>query len=168
MTPKTKRVGLFLMTGLVLAIAAIYALPMQQAMACGGGCDGGGKKSGGSCCGGSLVNVQDNGNIKTGNVKVGNVENNKIGNVKTGDIASGNNLKFLNNNDILSKNFNGNNILNDFLKTGDVIHYYDENDEILNDNIGDVIHYYDENDNIKVPVVSDNTLAAFKLLGCGC
>jgi len=102
MTPKTKHVGLFLMTGLVLALASIYALPMQQALACGGGCDGGGKKGGGS--GGSLVNVQDNGNIKTGNVKVGNVGNNKIGNVKTGDIASGNYLKFLNNNNLLSKN----------------------------------------------------------------
>jgi hypothetical protein len=162
---KTKRVGLFLMTGLVLAIASIYALPMQQAMACGGGCDGGGKKSGGSCCGGSLVNVQDNGNIKKSNVKVGNVENNKIGNFKDVNVLSKNNLKDVN---VLSKNLNGNNILNDFVKTGDIAHYpkiYENN--ILNDNIGDIAHYpkiYENN----VPVVSDNTLAAFKLLGCGC
>lgn len=151
MTPKTKRVGLSLMTGLVLAIATMYALPMQQAIACGGGCDGGGKKSGGSCCGGSLVNVQDNGNIKTGNVKVGNVEKNKIGNVKDVNVLSKN---YLNDVNVLSKN-------SDFLKTGDIAHY----PKILNDAN---IDYYDENDNVQVPVVSDNTLAAFKLLGCGC
>ena len=162
------------MTGLV--IATMYALPMQQAIACGGGCDGGGKKSGGSCCGGSLVNVQDNGNIKTGNVKVGNVEKNKIGNVKDVNVLSKN---YLNDVNVLSKN-------SDFLKTGDIAHYPkiltdNDNNNILNDffKTGDIAHYpkilndanidyYDENDNVQVPVVSDNTLAAFKLLGCGC
>ena len=172
MTTKTN-VGLFLMTGLVLAFAAIYTLPMQQAAACGKSCDGGGG-GGDDCCGGSLVNVEDNdigsniGNVKTGDTLSGN----KIGNVKTGDILSGNKIKALNDNNIgnikdvnvlsknylkdvnvLSKNYNNkflNNILSDNFKTGDVIHYYDENDQV------------------KVPIVSGNTLNAFKLLGCGC
>jgi hypothetical protein len=102
MTTKTK-VGLFLMTGLVLAVAAIYSSPMQQATACRSSCDGGGGGGGGDCCGGSLVNVEDN-----------NVGSN-IGNVETGDtlsgnkILSGNKLKTLNDVNVLSKNY-----LNDF------------------------------------------------------
>jgi hypothetical protein len=140
MTPKTKRVGLFLMTGLVLAIAAIYALPMQQAMACGGGCDGGGKKSGGSCCGGSLVNVEDNniGNVKDNDVKFLNhnkiLSNNKI---KDDNVLSkNNNNAFLNN--ILCENGNNNNvdvsdIANDLEFHGNIVKHNNLGTSVLSD-----------------------------------
>jgi hypothetical protein len=108
MTTKTK-IGLFLMTGLVLAVAAIYSIPMQQqAMACGGGCHGGGKKSGGS-----LVNVENIGNVEDNNVK--------IGNVKTGHILSGNEIlskNYLKDVNVLSKN----NVLNDLHSLVEVEH----------------------------------------------
>jgi len=118
MTSKSKHVGMFLLVGTVLAIAAVYVFPMQAAMACGGGCDGGGKKGGGS--GGSLVNVEDNniGNVKDNDIKFLNhdkiLSNNKIKDVnvlsKNGEVnvLSKNNNAFLNN--ILSENGNNNNV----------------------------------------------------------
>jgi hypothetical protein len=121
--------GMFLMTGLVLAVASIYSIPMQQAMACGGGCDGGGKKGGGS-----LVNVETGdtkvGNIKTGHILSGNeikaLNNNKIGNFKDINVLSKNYLKDIN---VLGKNNVLNNNFNDFVDTGDILHY----PKILND-----------------------------------
>ena len=97
MEPKAKQIGLFLMTGLVLAVAAIYSLPMQQAEACGKHCgdNGGGnyKEEDCGCGGGSLISVDDN-----------NVGNN-IGNINTGHILSGNKIKALNDVNVLSKNY---------------------------------------------------------------
>jgi len=110
MTSKSKHVGMFLLVGTVLAIAAVYVFPMQAAMACGGGCDGGGKKGGGS--GGSLVNVEDNniGNVKDNDIKFLNhdkiLSNNKIKDVNV--LSKNNNNAFLNN--ILSENGNNNNV----------------------------------------------------------
>ncbi|SRR6266487_3079071 len=92
MISKARQIEMFLSPGMILAIAAIYVFPMQQAMACGGGCDGGGKKGGGS--GGSLVNVQDN--------NIGNIEKNKV--LSNDKILSKNKIKDVN---VLSKN-NGN------------------------------------------------------------
>jgi hypothetical protein len=99
MTPKSKHVGMFLLIGTVLAVAAIYVFPMQAAMACGGGCDGGGKKGGGS--GGSLVNVQGN--------NIGNVKDNDIKFLNHDKILSNNKIKDVN---VLSKN-GGNKVLSD-------------------------------------------------------
>ena len=166
MTSKARQIEMFLlpgMVGMILAIAAIYVFPMQQAMACGNGCDGGAKnyggakKDGGSCCG-SLVNVQDNniGNVKTG--KVGNVENNnfKIGNVKTGDVLSGNKIKDIN---VLSKNDNNkilsyNSILSENLK---------DNNVVVNDNLNDLHNNIVKHNNVGASVLSDY----FKQI-CGC
>jgi len=111
MTSKSKHVGMFLLVGTVLAIAAVYVFPMQAAMACGGGCDGGGKKKGGGS-GGSLVNVEDNniGNVKDNDIKFLNhdkiLSNNKIKDVNV--LSKNNNNAFLNN--ILSENGNNNNV----------------------------------------------------------
>jgi len=97
MEPKAKQTALFLITGLVLAIAATYSLPMQQAEACKRGCgdNGGGSYEEEGCdeCGGSLVSVDDN-----------NIGNN-IGNINTGHILSGNEIKALNDVNVLSKNY---------------------------------------------------------------
>ena len=97
MEPKAKQTALFLITGLVLAIAATYSLPMQQAEACKHGCgdNGGGSYEEEDCneCGGSLVSVDDN-----------NIGNN-IGNINTGHILSGNEIKALNDVNVLSKNY---------------------------------------------------------------
>lgn len=96
MEPNAKQTALFLLTGLVLAVAATYSLPMQQAEACKHGCgyNGGGnyKEEKCDCGGGSLISVDDN--------KVGN----NIGNIKTGHILSGNEIKTLNDVNVLSKN----------------------------------------------------------------
>ena len=104
MEPKAKQTALFLLTGLVLAIAATYSLPMQQAEACrnhGCGDNGGGsyEEEGcddcgcDECGGGSLVSVDDN-----------NIGNN-IGNINTGHILSGNEVTALNDVNVLSKNY---------------------------------------------------------------
>lgn len=158
MAKTAKSLGLFLATGLILALAAIYTLPMQQATACGKSCDGG-SGGGDDCCGGSLVNVEDN-----------NVGSN-IGNIDTGDIASDNKIKFLNNNNIgnlkdvnvLSKNY-----LKDFnvLSKNDVL-----SKNINNINLDDVIKDNDVIDgDAYIPVLNDNVQLGFlKLLsGCGC
>jgi len=144
MTTKTK-MGMFLMTGLVLAVAAIYSIPMQQVMACGGGCDGGGKKGGGS-----LVNVETGdtkvGNIKTGHILSGNeikaLNNNKIGNFKDINVLSKNYLKDVN---VLGKNNVLNNNFNDFVDTGDILHYPKilNDADILNNNVNtDILNSY--------------------------
>lgn len=96
MESKAKQTALFLITGLVLAIAATYSLPMQQAEACKRGCgdNGGGSYEEEDCdCGGSLVSVDDN-----------NIGNN-IGNINTGHILSGNEIKALNDVNVVSKNY---------------------------------------------------------------
>jgi hypothetical protein len=97
MTTKSKHVGMFLLVGTILAIAAVYVFPMQAAMACG--CGGGGKKGGGS--GGSLANVEDN--------NIGNVKDNDIKFLNHDKILSNNKIKDVN---VLSKN-GGNKILSD-------------------------------------------------------
>ena len=70
---------------------------MQQAEACKGGCgdNGGGSYEEEGCdeCGGSLDSVDDN-----------NIGNN-IGNINTGHILSGNEIKALNDVNVLSKNY---------------------------------------------------------------
>jgi hypothetical protein len=158
MISKARQIGMFLLPGMILAIAAIYVFPIQQAMACGGGCDGGGKKGGGS-----LVNVQGNniGNVKDNNIKVANVKtgdnNIKVGNVKTGDVLSANKIKFLNDNDqneIASHILKYNEVLSD---NGEVASHILKYNEVLSDFEGN-----------NVPILNDNTLNAFKLLGCGC
>jgi hypothetical protein len=147
MTTKSKHVGMFLLVGTILAIAAVYVFPMQAAMACGGGCDGGGKKGGGS--GGSLVNVEDNkiGNIKAGN-NIGNVKNNDIKFLNHNKILSNNQIKdvnvlsknnnnaFLNN--ILSENGNNNNvdvsdIANDLEFHGNIVKHNNLGTSVLSD-----------------------------------
>lgn len=161
MQTKTKQVGMFLLTGIVLAVAAIYSLPMQQAIACGKSCDGGGG-GGKDCCGGSLVSVEDNnignniGNVKTGDILSGNhfkaLNNNKIGNFKDVNVLSKNYLKDVN---VLSKNYNK-------LKVSDVV----------SDNLNDIT--VKSNDVIEDGSFNDNVqLAFYKLLssgksGCGC
>ena len=153
MTTKTK-VGLFLMTGLILAFAAIYTLPMQQATACGKSCNGGGG-GGDDCCGGSLVNVEDNnvGNVKTGDTLSGNkilsenkikaLNDNKIGNIKDVNVLSKNsNNKFLNN--ILSENLDDNNV-------------------VVNDVANDLHNNIIKHNNVGASVLSDY----FKQI-CGC
>jgi len=154
MTSKSKHVGMFLLVGTVLAIAAVYVFPMQAAMACGGGCDGGGKKGGGS--GGSLVNVEDNniGNVKDNDIKF--LNHNKIlsnNQIKDINVLSKNYLKDVN---VLSKNYNE-------LKVSDVV----------SDNLNDIT--VKSNDVIEDGSFSDNNiqLAFDKLLsdgksGCGC
>ena len=131
MEPKTKQTALFLLTGLVLTVAAIYSLPMQQAEACGKhGCGGGG---GGNSyekdcdCGGSLISVDDNnignniGNVNTGDIlsdnKVKALNGNNIGNLKDVNVLSKNYLKDVN---VLSKNIN-NVELDEVLFSNDVI-----------------------------------------------
>ena len=133
MEPNAKQTALFLLTGLVLAVAAIYSLPMQQAEACGkhgcGGGDGGNSYEEDCDCGGSLISVDDN-----------NIGNN-IGNVNTGDILSENKVKALNGNNIgnlkdvnvLSKNINNVN-LDEVLFSNDVIDG-DGYIPVLNDNV---------------------------------
>lgn len=147
---------MLLLTGIVLAVAAIYALPMQQAaMACGGGCDGGGKKGGGGdCCGGSLVSVQDNniGNVKDNDIKFLNhnkiLSNNQIKDInvlsKNGEVnvLSKNYNEFLNN--ILSENGNNNNV-------------------VVNDVANDLHNNIVKHNNIGTSVLSDY----FKQI-CGC
>ena len=96
MEPNAKQTALFLLTGLVLAVAATYSLPMQQAEACKHGCgdNGGGNYEEEDCdCGGSLISVDDN-----------NIGNN-IGNINTGHILSGNEIKTLNDVNVVSKNY---------------------------------------------------------------
>jgi hypothetical protein len=93
-----KQTALFLLAGLVLAVAATYSLPMQHADACEHGCgdNGGGNYEEEDCdcnSGGSLVSV-DNNNI-----------GNNIGNIETGHILSGNEIKTLNDVNVLSKNY---------------------------------------------------------------
>ena len=99
MTTKSKHVGMFLLVGTILAVAAVYVFPMQAAMACGGGCGGGGKKGGSS--GGSLANVEDN--------NIGNVKDNDIKFLNHDKILSNNKIKDVN---VLSKN-GGNKVLSD-------------------------------------------------------
>ena len=121
MEPKAIQTGLFLLTGLVLAVAAIYSLPMQQAEACGKHCgdNGGGNYKKEDCgCGGSLVSVDDN--------KVGN----NIGNINTGHILSGNKIKALNDVNVLSKNNNNLNDVNVLSKNLDKV----ELDKVIYDN----------------------------------
>jgi hypothetical protein len=138
MASKPKHVGMFLLTGIVLAIAAVYVFPMQAAMACGGGCDGGGKKGGGS--GGSLVNVQDNniGNVKDNDIKFLNhdkiLSNNKIKDVNVLSKNGGNNLL----NNILSENGNNNNvdvsdIANDLELHGNIVKHNNLGTSVLSD-----------------------------------
>jgi hypothetical protein len=164
MTTKTK-VGLFLMTGLVLAFAAIYTLPMQQATACGKSCNGGGG-GGDDCCGGSLVNVEDNkiGNVKTGDTLSGNkilsenkikfLNDNKIGNVKDVNVLSKNYLKDVN---VLSKNSN-NKFLNNILSEN-----LDDNNVVVNDVANDLHNNIIKHNNVGASVLSDY----FKQI-CGC
>jgi hypothetical protein len=114
MTTKSKHVGMFLLVGTILAVAAVYVFPMQAAMACGGGCGGGGKKGGGS--GGSLVNVEDNniGNVKDNDIKFLNhdkiLSNNKIKDVNVLSKNGEANVLSKNYNNILSENGNNNNV----------------------------------------------------------
>ena len=111
MEPNAKQTALFLLTGLVLAVAATYSLPMQQAEACKHGCgdNGGGNYEEEDCdCGGSLISVDDN-----------NVGNN-IGNINTGHILSGNEIKTLNDVNVVSKNLD-NVELDKVLYSNDVI-----------------------------------------------
>lgn len=169
MTTKTK-VGLFLMTGLVLAFAAIYTLPMQQATACGKSCKGGGGGSGDDCCGGSLVNVEDNevgsniGNVETGDTLSGNkilsenkikfLNDNNIGNIKDVNVLSKNYLKDTN---VLSKNSN-NQFLNNILSEN-----LDDNNVVVNDVANDLHNNIIKHNNLGTSVLSDY----FKQI-CGC
>lgn len=165
MKAKATQIGMFLVAAVILAVGTIYAIPnqiafpIQQAMACGDSC-------GDKCCdGGSLVNVETD-DTHVGHV---NAENNNIGNVQTGDIASGNKIKFLNDNKFLNKNnvLSYNKILNNNkLKVNDVVDVLSEN-KIVNKIPVDVLSENKIKGN-KVPIVSGNTLNAFKLLGCGC
>lgn len=144
MITKTK-MGMFLMTGLVLAVASIYSIPMQQATACGNGC---GKSHGGGSDGGSLVNVEDNniGNIKTGG--------NKINTLNDINVLSKNYLKDFN---VLSKNSNNqflNNILNENL---------DDNNVVVSDVANDLHNNIVKHNNVGTSVLSDY----FKQI-CGC
>lgn len=162
MTTKTK-LGLFLMTGLVLAFAAIYTLPMQQATACGKSCNGGGG-GGDDCCGGSLVNVEDNnvgsniGNVKTGDTLSGNkikaLNDNNIGNIKDVNVLSKNYLKDVN---VLSKNSN-NKFLNNILSEN-----LDDNNVVVNDVANDLHNNIIKHNNVGASVLSDY----FKQI-CGC
>lgn len=108
MEPKAKQTALFLLTGLVLAVAAIYSLPMQQAEACGKhGC---GDNGGGSyeeeeedCndCGGSLLNLEDN-----LNTKILNIDKTLSGNeIKVLSDNDNNNIANLKDVNVLSKNY---------------------------------------------------------------
>ena len=138
MTSKSKHVGMFLLVGTILAIAAVYVFPMQAAMACGGGCGGGGKKGGGS--GGSLVNVEDNniGNVKDNDIKFLNhdkiLSNNQIKDVNV--LSKNKNNAFLNN--ILSENGNNNNvdvsdIANDLEFHGNIVKHNNLGTSVLSD-----------------------------------
>jgi hypothetical protein len=154
MTPKSKHVGMFLLVGTVLAIAAVYVFPMQAAMACGGGCDGGGKKGGGS--GGSLVNVQDN--------NIGNVKDNDIKFLNDNKILSNNKIKDVN---VLSKNGevnvlskNNNNFLNNILSENG--NYVDASD-IANDLHNNIVKHIAEGNEDTSVIPSDY----FKQM-CGC
>lgn len=132
--PKSTQIGMLLATGLVLSIATIYSLPMQQALACGKSCDGGD-----DCCGGSLVNVEDNLNTKilNGNeVKVEVLSDN-----------DNNNIANVNDVNVLSKNY-----VKDVVKDVDVL-----KDITIKSN--DVIE-----DHSNVLVVNDNIKDAFKIL----
>jgi hypothetical protein len=149
MTTKIK-MGMFLMTGLVLAVAAIYSIPMQQATACGNGC---GKGHGGGSDGGSLVNVEDIGNVQGNNI--GNVKalnNNHIGNLKDINVLSKNYLKDVN---VLSKN---NDIFND--------NYFDT----LSDNFAhsNVLNNIIKHNNINTDVLDTNILNSYYKEICGC
>jgi hypothetical protein len=146
MASKTKHVGMFLLTGIVLAAAAIYVFPMQAALACG--CDGGHKKGGGS--GGSLVNVQDN--------NIGNVKNNNIKFLNNDKVLSNNQIKDINvlskngEANVLSKNYN--NILNDNANGNNV-----DVSDVANDLHNNIVKH----NNIGTSVLSDY----FKQI-CGC
>jgi len=161
MASKPKHVGMFLLTGIVLAIAAVYVFPMQAAMACGGGCDGGGKKGGGG--GGSLVNVQDNniGNIKAGN-NIGNVKDNDIKFLNDNKILSNNKIKDVNvlskngEANVLSKNYN--NFLNNILSENGNNNNVDVSD-VANDLHNNIVKH----NNVGTSVLSDY----FKQI-CGC
>ena len=144
MEPNAKQTALFLLTGLVLAVAAIYSLPMQQAEACGkhgcGGGDGGNSYEEDCDCGGSLISVDDNnignniGNVNTGDIlsenKVKALNGNNIGNLKDVNVLSKNYLKDVN---VLSKNINNVN-LDEVLFSNDVIDG-DGYIPVLNDNV---------------------------------
>lgn len=177
MTQKAIHLGMFLLTGIVLAVAGMYTFPMQQVEACGKSCNSG-DKNGGSCCG-SLVNVQGNnvGNVKTGDVKVGNVKTGdvKVGNVKTGDVLSGNNIKILSNNDNNKiGNLNDVNVLSkNYVKDVNVLSKNNNMkvSNIASDNLNDIT--VKSNDVIEDGSFNDNIQVAFsKLLsggkGCGC
>lgn len=156
MASKTKHVGMLLLTGVVLAVAAIYALPMQQAaLACGGGCDGGGKKGGGGdCCGGSLVSVQDN--------NIGNVKDNDIKFLNHNKILSNNQIKDINvlskngEANVLSKNYNE--FLNNILSENG-----NNNNVVVNDVANDLHNNIVKHNNVGTSVLSDY----FKQI-CGC
>lgn len=160
--------GMFLLTGIVLAVAGIYTFPMQQVEACSKSCSGG-DKNGGSCCG-SLVNVQGNnvGNVKTGDVKVGNV--------KTGDVLSSNDIKILSNNhNNKIGNLNDVNVLSkNYVKDVNVLSKNYNNlkvSDVASDNLNDIT--VKSNDVIEDGSFNDNIQVAFsKLLsggkGCGC
>jgi hypothetical protein len=174
MISKARQIGLFLFTGIVLAVAAIYTFPMQQVQACGKSCDGG--SNGGSCCGSSLVSVDGNniGNVKTGDVKVANV--------KTGDLLSGNKVKVLNNNNIANNNNIGNindvNVLSkNYLKDVNVLSKnYNKLKvgNVLSENVKDITIKSNDvfEEGSYVPILNDNVQDAFKILlrghGCGC
>lgn len=153
------------MTGLVLAFAAIYTFPMQQATACGKSCNGGGG-GGSDCCGGSLVNVEDNkiGNVKTGDTLSGNkilsenkikfLNDNNIGNIQDVNVLSKNYLKDTN---VLSKNYN-NKFLNNILSEN-----LDDNNVVVNDVANDLHNNIIKHNNVGASVLSDY----FKQI-CGC
>ena len=130
MKPKSVQVGLLLAAGLVLSIATMYSLPMQQAMACGKSCDGGGGAD--DCCGGSLLNIEDNLNTKilSGNqIKVlSDNDNNNIANLKDVNVLSKNYVKDV---DVLSEN-----VKDITIKSNDVIEDH-SNVLVVNDNIKD-------------------------------
>jgi hypothetical protein len=156
MVSKATKAIKFLLPGLILTIAAIYAYPMQQALGCGGGCDGGGKKGGGS-----LVNVQDNnignniGNINAEHNKL--LSNNKVNVLSNDKILSNNHLKDIN---VLSKN-------SDNLKDINVLSKFTDNYfDVLSDNFAhsDILNGINTNvGNVGVDILNDY----YKQM-CGC
>lgn len=153
MESKAKQTALFLLTGLVLAVAAIYSLPMQQAEACGkNGCgdNGGGNYEEEDCndCGGSLLNLEDNLNTKILNID--DTLNNKI--------LNGNEVKVLSDND-------NNNIAN--LKDVNILSKnYIKDVDVLSDNLKDITIKSNDviEDHSNVLVVDDNIKNAFNIL----
>lgn len=140
MEPNAKQTGLFILTGLVLAVAAISSFPMQDVNACGNGCGG---NDDDDCCGGSLLNLEDNLNTKI-------LNNNKI--------LSDNEVKVLSDND-------NNNIAN--LKDVNVLSKnYIKDVEVLSDNLQDITIKSNDviEDHANVLVVDDNIKNAFNIL----